>query len=148
MADDTWQPPLRKYGKIADLPERVAYWIGRTSTDKSLPWVGLGLIADLECLMRLLTLKEFGEWCATHPDDEIQQWGAEIIDAAAARGELVELTAVVERNLPASGVDYPTDVTQAGKSLADVRAVLVEAGALSADDTDTALPDLIRALLS
>ena len=80
--------------------------------------------------VRSLTLEDFGEHLRVKggPDSH---WGG-----------------AVDTHLPASGMTYEKDVEQAGKALADVRALLVEAGALAADDTETALPDLVRALLS
>lgn len=44
----------RQYGKIAGLRERVDEWTERLSTDKNLPWVGLGLIDDLEAMARFM----------------------------------------------------------------------------------------------
>lgn len=39
----------RPYGKPEGLADRLLEHIDRLGTDKQLPWVGLGLIADLRC---------------------------------------------------------------------------------------------------
>lgn len=44
----------RCFGKPEHIEKRLAYWARQLSTDKSLPWVGLGLIDDLECACRML----------------------------------------------------------------------------------------------
>lgn len=49
MADDD-----RAFGKPENLEKRLAMWIAQLSTDKSFPWVGLGLIDDLKCACRML----------------------------------------------------------------------------------------------
>lgn len=45
----TYESP---YGKQEGLRERIQQWIDRLSKDQSLPWVGLGLIADLEAVKK------------------------------------------------------------------------------------------------
>lgn len=138
--------PPRNYGEIAQLPERMAYWKERLSSDRGLPWAGLGLIKDLDAIMRLLTLGEFAEWLRTHPDNELQRWADEVRDAAEDRDTLIAATV---DNLPTEpGRSIEQDITAAGETIADVRRVLVDAGALAADDTQTPVADLIRALLS
>lgn len=44
----------RAFGKPENLEKRLAMWIAQLSTDKSFPWVGLGLIDDLKCACRIL----------------------------------------------------------------------------------------------
>lgn len=136
------------FGKVDGLPLRLAKFVERMSTDRSLPWVGLGLIHDLELVLKLLTLPEFADWLRTHPDDELQRWADEISDAIEARQAYAALLDKVEKALPPSGKSYEADVTEAGATLAGVRQVLVDCGALAADDTTMPLPDLIRALMS
>jgi hypothetical protein len=134
----------RAYGEIEGLPERLADWLKRTKYDKSLPWVGLGIVADLEAVVRLLSLEEFGQWLRTHPDAELQRWGDEVLDAAGDRDALL---ATIDEHLP-EGETATAAVELAGATITDVRAVLVECGALSPDDTDTDVPALLRALLA
>ena len=47
-------PPDRKYGKHEGLRERLLDWANRMSNDKSWPWVGLGIIDDIELAASLL----------------------------------------------------------------------------------------------
>lgn len=44
----------RPFGKSENIEKRLAMWVNGLSTDKSLPWVGLGLIDDLKCACRML----------------------------------------------------------------------------------------------
>lgn len=142
----------RPYGQIVGLPQRLAEWVGRSKRDKSLPWVGLGLVADMEAVVRLLSLEEFGEWLRQHPDDELQRWGAEVLAAADDREALNDLTTTIEEHTAMPGdTGYNEAVRVAGTqadAFLDVRDTLVALGALSADDTETSIPDLLRALLA
>lgn len=54
MADDRINEPNRAFGKPENIEKRLAYWARQLSTNKALPWVGLGLIDDLECACRML----------------------------------------------------------------------------------------------
>lgn len=136
----------RDYGKIAKLPERLANWVERCKRDKSLPWVGSGMVADMEAVVRLLSLEEFGKWLYAHSDEELQRWGVEVLDAAADRDALTGLMAELDKQVPPTDCNEPAlnQIERAG----EVRKVLVELGALSADDTETSIPDLLRALLA
>lgn len=49
MADEN-----RAFGQPENLEKRLAMWANQLSTDKSYPWVGLGLIDDLKCACRAL----------------------------------------------------------------------------------------------
>jgi hypothetical protein len=40
--------PLPKYGTREGLADRLEDWIHRLGTDRSLPWPGSGLLADLQ----------------------------------------------------------------------------------------------------
>lgn len=44
----------RVFGKPKGLEKRLAMWANQLSTDKTLPWVGLGLIHDLICASKML----------------------------------------------------------------------------------------------
>jgi hypothetical protein len=134
----------RPYGQIEGLPARLAEWVGRFKYDKTLPWAGLGVVADMEAVVRLLSLEEFGNWLHTHPDDELQRWGAEVLEAAGDRDALM---AAIDEHLPDDDT-YEGAVRKAGENNDAVRAVLVECGALAPDDTATPIPDLLRALLA
>ena len=44
----------RCFGKRPGLEKRLAMWAAQLGSDKTLPWVGLGLIDDLKCACREL----------------------------------------------------------------------------------------------
>jgi len=139
-----YDPP---YGKITGLPERIGRWLDRLKSP-SLPWIGLGLIEDLRMVMRILSLREFGEFLRSRAGID-SEWGDEIIAAADAADELDQLQADIEKAVPvAVGQEYADAVEQAAKLGDRMRAVLVETGALADDDTVTDPADLLRALLS
>jgi hypothetical protein len=139
------------HGEIEGLPERLADWLKRTKYDKSLPWVGLGIVADLEAVVRLLSLEEFGQWLRTHPDAELQRWGDEVLDAAGDRDALL---ATIDEHLPegetaTAAVELAgTAIVTAATELDAIRGVLIQCGALTAGDTETDVPALLRALLA
>jgi hypothetical protein len=43
-----------KFGKAEGLADRLDEWAARVSHDKSLPWIGLGIIADIRAAAALL----------------------------------------------------------------------------------------------
>lgn len=135
------------HGHLVGLRGRLRRWVERVGTDRSLPWVGLGLVADLEVLMRLLNLREFAEWLKLHGPAEHQAFADDILRDQ----ETIE---AVHDALKHAGHDV-IDPVQGVEALDDevrqvdaIRQVLVDTGALAADDQDTKLPDLLRALLS
>lgn len=139
------------YGKIEGLTGRLGDWIGRLKFDKTLPWAGLGILADLEVIMRLFSLEEFGQWLRTHTDDELQRWGVEVLDAADAVADLDALSEDIDERL--GDKNDPTEplaniVERVADERDEVRKVLIDCGALAPDDTTTNVPDLVRALLS
>lgn len=145
-------PIDRNYGQIAGLPGRIAYWVERTCKDASLPWVGLGLIADLEAVLRLLSLEEFGEWLRTQPDDKLAEWGNAVLEAVDVMAQHDRLVEDIDDATEHTGDTPPDELV---KQLADdrrqfenIREALVETGALSADDRTTDLAGLVRALMA
>lgn len=44
----------RCFGKPEGIEKRLAMWVTRFSTDKSIPWVGMGVVDDLKCACRML----------------------------------------------------------------------------------------------
>jgi hypothetical protein len=52
------QAGRRAYGAREGLEESLERWVERLSTDKSLPWMGLGLIADLKAAVAALRDEE------------------------------------------------------------------------------------------
>ncbi len=146
-------PAHRAYGEIRGLPDRVRHWIDRVGNDPRLPWIGLGLIDDLERVMQLLSLKEFGEWLRTHPDPTLAEWSGEVLTAADDAEGYAELVEDIDNALPdgppgEAYADAVKDCADEANRYRDMRAVLVETGALAEDDTSTDPADLLRVLLS
>ena len=136
------------YGRFEGLPERLQDWIARLGRDRSLPWAGLGLINDLEAVVKLLNLTEFAEWLRVNGPLDQQRFGDDILadqftleavrdacDSAGYRDEPDVVRAVERLDVDSRAVDR-------------LRNVLVEVGALDAADTQTDLAALLRALLS
>lgn len=141
------------FGKTDGLATRLASWISRMSGDRSLPWVGLGLIYDLRCVMRLLTLPEFAEWLHLHPDGDLAQWAGPIREAIAASDELDALQDKIDDQPgphdEAAEEAYDESVERLGdeaKELANVRAELVRLGVLADDDVATRPSQLLGLL--
>jgi hypothetical protein len=133
------------------LAARIAARIERIKRDPSHPWVGLGIVRELEEIMQLLTLPEFAEWLRLH-GGEHAKWADEILAAHDTATDHAELIDDIDDTVSvAVGQPYSEAIALAAADAAtlhDVRAVLVERGALAADDRETELPDLIAALLS
>lgn len=49
--------PQPLYGAREGLPDRLDAWVKRLGEDRSLPWAGLGLIADLKTAAAMLSGK-------------------------------------------------------------------------------------------
>ena len=136
------------HGHLSGLRERLRSRIDRLGTDKTLPWVGLGLIDDLECVMKLLNLREFAEWLRVNGPPDQRDFADDIL----ADQETLE---AARQAVDTAGYRSEPDVVRAIEKLDDetrqldrVRTVLVEFGAIEPTDTDTDFPALIRALLS
>lgn len=142
------RPTKRQFGTVIGLPQRMAAWVDRMGKDRSLPWVGLGIIKDMEMAVQLLNLREFAEWLRTKGDPEHQGFADDIL------ADQETLDAVRDACNTAGYRDEP-DVVRAVELLDDevrkvdaVRQVLIDTGALAKDDTETDVPSLLRALLS
>lgn len=135
------------YGKVAGLTRRLAEFAQRLRTDRSYPWLGTGIIADLEAIVAILNLREFGEYLRVHGTDS--RWGNEIL-------ELLEKSEGDDETIEAfeTAIECPAnkDVVRHAENLKGevdaVRKVLVETGALAEGDDQTPIPDLLRMLLS
>jgi hypothetical protein len=139
----TWVSP---YGHLAGLRERLARWIDRAGRDHTLPWVGLGLVRDLEVAVQLLDLREFGEWLRRE-GGEHARFGddlARLDDAVVATGLKGVDPAEALEAIDAMALAHEAQALQ----FEAMRKVLVEAGALDAKDRDTDPAALLRALLS
>lgn len=136
------------HGHLAGLRDRLAKWVDRMGRDRSLPWVGLGLVNDLEVALQLLNLQEFAEWLRVNGPPEHRDFADDILS------DQFTLEAVRDACDSAGYRDEP-DVVRAIERLDDdsriadkLRHVFVEVGALDAKDTETDLVALLRALLS
>ena len=140
----TYQSP---YGCAPGLLGRLEKWHHMISTDRRLPWHGLGFVHDLELVMKLLNLEEYANWLKVHGDPEQQRFAEDILhdQATIADVQLALRHAGQEQEDPVAGVEA---LDREVRSVDAIREVLVTAGALAPDDEETPLPDLIRALLS
>lgn len=152
----TYESP---HGKAPGLVARLLGWVDRMGTDRNLPWAGLGIIGDIKLAAQILNSREFLENLRTHGTPDEAEW-AQILLADLDTLEAVEsavYTAGSRRDLGPDGqwTDPPRAIeilaeqaTEAERDYRAVRDVLVSTGALSADDTETPVADLVRALLS
>lgn len=137
------------FGKLEQLHERLAKFRRRLCERGSGTFVGLGPIADLELVMRLISAREFVEWLRVNGDQEQARWAADILEEMDRGEDYGRLTDEIERVVPvAPGQEYGEAVEQAAALGERMRAVLVETGALADDDTATDPAALLRALLS
>lgn len=154
------------YGKPQGLAARLLEWAERMATDRSLPWAGLGIIEDIKLAAKFFNSREFLEHLRVHGDGKQAQFAQELLDTVdtVEACESAVYVAGDRRDLGADGkwTDPPRAIeilagqvdeqeaaaAKAEQDFADVRAVLVQTGALAADDTETPVADLLRALLS
>jgi len=140
------------HGRPEGLPGRLAMWAERLGTDHSLPWVGLGLIRDLELAMRLLNVREFAEHLRANGTPEQQRFADDILAnefTLASVRTAVDTAGYRDEPDPVRAVEALDMENRRNEALgAAVRDVLVEKGALAPDDTATDIPGLIRVLLS
>ena len=135
------------HGHLVGLRARLAQWAARMGTDRSLPWVGLGLVNDLEVVVQLLNLREFAEWLKVQGPAEHQAFADDILrdqETIDAVGDALK-HAGHEVDDPVQGVEA---LDREVRQVDAIRQVLVDTGALAPDDQDTAIPDLLRALLA
>lgn len=75
------------YGARAGLADRLEEWKHRFGTDRSLPWPGLGLLADLQAAADALNGKPEKNWLDPKPGeaklefDEPEAWEIEATQA-------------------------------------------------------------------
>ena len=139
------------YGSPSGLLGRLAGHI-RNLGQHGRPWLGLGLPADLRLIMQVLNKREFLERLRASDDPDAQRFAAELLDdtdeletvddaASRVQGlpEIAEALPAVEtlEKLDARAQDYEA-----------VRHVLIELGVLEANDRETPVADLVRAVLA
>ena len=135
------------HGFLEGLRDRLAKHIDTLGRDKKLPFVGLGIIHDLEVTVQLLEHARICRMAArqgrprTRP---VRRGNSRRAGRFATAGYG---SPVLAKNIDALD-DENRDHKAQAMVLQDVRKVLVETGALAADDRDTPLPLLVRALLS
>ncbi len=143
------------HGKPRGLARRLAEWAERMGTDKGLPWAGLGIIRDLQMATHILNKREWLEAMRLSDDPEAQRFAEELLgddetlDAAWNAAEHVK-AAVPEFDTldPVAAIEtLDAAAVEAQRDYRAVRAVLVDAGALADDDTETPIADLVRALM-
>ena len=150
--DGAGVPYVSPYGRVQGLVDRLDR-LQRQLREAGLhkPFYG-GLIRDLEVVVRLLNVREFAEHLRVHGDADQAPFAADILELLDSDEAHEALLDDIERVLPvAAGEVYGEVVEGAAKKAVErdaIRAVLVNAGAITADDTNTDLPALIRALLS
>lgn len=138
-----------RYGALPGLRERIAEWSHRLGTDRSLPWAGLGLIADLEAVLKILNLREFAEHLRVTGTDEQREFADEILRDQ----ETLEATESALRYAGFTNFDPVAAIETMARDtrndqLAQIRAFLVEQGMLAPDDHETPIVPLVRAFLS
>lgn len=144
-------PYVSPYGKIGQLPQRLARLVANWRQPGG-TFIGLGPIADLELVMQLLSLREYGQWLQVHGEGDQKQWGDEIIMALDDQEDSDQAFADIERVVPV-GADQPyADAVEAVAAKAVkydvVRATLINMGALAEGDTETDIPALLTALFA
>jgi hypothetical protein len=138
------------YGDAPGLLQRLAKWRDMMCTNRGLPWHGLGFIKDLELVMKLLNLREYAEWLKVHGDDEQRQFADEIM----ADQETLDAVRQATHDAGYRDVDDPVRAVELlaeecnAQRFNAMRQVLIDTGALAADDEETNEADLLRALLS
>lgn len=135
-----------------NLLDRLERWQVRLGTDRNLPWIGLGLIGDLQMATQLLGSREWLEFLRANGTNEQSDHARQLL-ADLDTLEAADDAAAHVRNLPKH--EHALDPVQTIEALDDaadelrsVRFVLEQCGALAADDHETPIADLLRALLS
>lgn len=139
------------FGKFDGLFQRLLRWRAQLRRPGShRPFYG-GMAADLEVILRLLSLREFGEFLRTHGEGENSEWGDQILALLDETDDYDGLRDDIERVVPVKeGQQYAEAVEDIAKRALKydiIRATLINAKVLNADDTDTDLADLIRLLM-
>ena len=146
------------YGKPRGVVDRLRAWCDRCRRDPASPWPGLGIIGDIEMVLRVLDNREWLESLRAGNDPEAATFAGELLGALDTIEATESAIATADRVIELPNGEY-TDPPRAVEALAQeahaarhdiglVRDVLVKAGALADDDEETKLHDLLRALLT
>ncbi len=144
------------YGTPEGLPARLADWLERMNSNRSLPWHGLGFVNDLRCVMRLLSLPEFAAWLRTHPSPQLHEWAEPVAEAVDAMADLEDLQGKIDDQPTPGGIEpdketYEEAVERLGdeaRELDNIRDELVRLGVLAEGDTSTKPSQLLGLLFA
>jgi len=140
------------YGKLEGLPARFDALAQRLRKDRSFPWLGTGIIQDIDLMRKYLNLREYGEFLRTKGGGELGPLGDEILEACDAVDEKERLEEHIDEALGvATGETYDAALGRArdqAVTLEAIRETLVETGALAEDDSEADLAALLAMLLS
>ncbi len=151
----TDQPPpagyVSPFGKIKGLASRLAKWPKQLG-HHGYPWVGTGIIKDLELAAQILNRREWLEALRVSDDPAAQEFAAELLDDDEELDAVYDAARHVQ-GLPRADSDRDAveTIEQLDKVATDyegVRSLLVEMGVLEADDRTTPVADLLRVVLS
>lgn len=145
----------RPYGQTPGLAARLAAWAARLSTDRTLPFAGLGIVDDLKMAAQILTTREYLDWLRVHGDpahiefvDDLLR-DADTLDAVQDAADRAQASSKDGGADPVAVIEEIDDAaTRAQTENAALRSVLIDIGALVDDDEETDIADLLRALLS
>lgn len=146
-----------RYGELRGLVDRLGEWAQRMKTDRSLPWAGTGIIKDIEAAMKHLNSREFLENLRVTGTGDEPQYATEALEAldTVEAAENAVYNADFDLGEGGSYTDPPKAIeildkaaTAATTENEAIRDILVEIGALGAQDNETSVPDLLRALLA
>jgi hypothetical protein len=138
---------VTEYGTPAGLPERLQKWRDTLCTTRSLPWLGAGLIKDLEIAMQLLNMREFAEYVRDKGDPAHARFADEILQAQGILADAGHRSGTLADSVDALDDENRENVAKA-VIFEEVRQVLVDTGCLQANDHETPVPDLVRMLLT
>lgn len=143
------------YGKPEGLTERLRDWVDRACRDKSSPWPGTGILEDIKLALQFLDNREWLENLRATGDDTQRTFAGELlrtldtVDAMQSAADRAAAYPGFSGADPVQVLEKVDDVaTDALRQVDRIRDVLVEAGALADGDTETPVPDLLRALLA
>lgn len=142
------------YGKPAGLRARMAAHRKLLGTP-GFPWHGLGLVADLELVMRFLDCDEWLEAVRTGPDTELAALASDLmadretLDAAYNAMQHVKGVETHDNDDPVSVIEALDKAATENEAFGRrIRDTLEQLGIVDDDTPDEQVPDLLRALLA
>lgn len=147
------------YGLPSGLSGRLLAWVDRMGKDRSLPWVGLGVLEDMVLASRILNSREFLESLLVGGTGEQADYARELLADADTLDAIGDAIGHIEGLPPGPGPgpeitdpvvaieELDAAAARARREIEAIRDVLVEAGALTPGDRTTPLADLVRLLM-